>query len=211
MAIFDKGKRSSGSPRDDAEAQRTAGEPKPAPLYPDSTGGEVRRREAAIIGPSIHIEGTLSGEEDLLIEGHVTGTVKLHGNNLTIGSKGKVRAELHAHTIFVDGIVEGDLYGSERVTIRKTAQIQGNITSPRVSLEDGARFKGTIEMDPDVVGAAMGTPTRRSTPAVTANGKDSTPRNVIAGGPVTPAVVPSGSTDVTAAGSASAGKGGVSD
>ncbi|HEX7080004.1 MAG TPA: polymer-forming cytoskeletal protein [Gammaproteobacteria bacterium] len=109
-----------------------------------------------MIGPSIHIDGDLRGEEDLLIEGEVAGTVQLKNNSLTIGPKGKVSADVYAHSIFVEGFMEGDLYGSERVSIRKSAQVRGNITSPRVSLEDGARFKGSIEMDPQAVEAALG-------------------------------------------------------
>lgn len=106
--------------------------------------------EAAVVGPSIHINGDLHGEEDLIIEGEVKGTVHLKNNSLTIGTHGKITADVYAHTVFVDGYIEGDIYGSEQISIRKTAQMQGNITAPRVSLEDGARFKGTIEMDPEV-------------------------------------------------------------
>ena len=108
------------------------------------------RGEAAVIGPSIHINGDLHGEEDLIIEGEVKGTVHLKNNSLTIGTHGKVTADVYAHTIFVDGYIDGDIYGAEQISIRKSAQMQGNITAPRVSLEDGARFKGAIEMDPDV-------------------------------------------------------------
>lgn len=116
-------------------------------------------REAAVIGPSIHIDGDVRGEEDLLIEGEVGGTVQLKNNSLTIGPNGKVRADVYAHSIYVDGYVEGDLFGAERVHIRKSAQVKGNVTSPRVSVEDGAKFKGAIEMDPqaaqNVVGSRM--------------------------------------------------------
>ncbi len=111
-------------------------------------------REKAVIGPSIHIDGDLRGEEDLLIEGEVNGTVQLRSNSLTIGAQGKVRADVYAHSIYVEGLMEGDLYGTERVHIRKSAQVRGNVTSPRVSLEDGARFKGAIEMDPQAVQTA---------------------------------------------------------
>jgi cytoskeletal protein CcmA (bactofilin family) len=114
------------------------------------------QREAAVIGPSIHIDGDLRGEEDLLIEGEVNGTVQLKNNSLTIGPQGKIRADVYAHSIYVDGFMEGDLYGSERVNIRKTAQVRGNVTSPRVNLEDGAKFKGSIEMDPQAVQGALG-------------------------------------------------------
>jgi cytoskeletal protein CcmA (bactofilin family) len=141
--------------------------PDPLPQRPDppstartDSAGTPRRaegsREAAVIGPSIHIDGDLRGEEDLLIEGEVNGTVQLKNNSLTIGPQGKIRADVYAHSIYVDGFMEGDLYGSERVNVRKNAQVRGNITSPRVSLEDGAKFKGSIEMDPQAVQSALG-------------------------------------------------------
>jgi cytoskeletal protein CcmA (bactofilin family) len=75
---------------------------------------------------------------------------------LTIGPNGKVRADVYAHSIYVDGYVEGDLFGSERVHIRKNAQVRGNVTSPRVSVEDGAKFKGAIEMDPQAAQNVIG-------------------------------------------------------
>lgn len=118
-------------------------------------------REAAVIGPSITIDGDVRGDEDLLIEGEVSGTVQLKNNSLTIGPQGKVRADVYAHSIYVDGYLEGDLFGSERVHIRKSAQVKGNVTSPRISLEDGAKFKGAIEMDPQAaqnVGNRVGAP-----------------------------------------------------
>lgn len=121
-----------------------------------SRGTGSSSREGAIIGPSIHIDGDLRGEEDLVIEGEVNGTVQLQNNSLTIGPKGKVHADVYAHSIYVDGVMEGDLHGAERVHIRKTAQVRGNITSPRVSLEDGAKFKGSIEMDPQASQGARG-------------------------------------------------------
>ena len=114
------------------------------------------KSEPAVIGPSIRIDGDVRGEEDLLIEGEVKGTVQLKDNSLVIGSQGRVRANVYARAIDVEGLTEGDLYGSERVNVRKSAQVKGNIIAPRVSLEDGARFKGSIEMDPQAVEAALG-------------------------------------------------------
>jgi cytoskeletal protein CcmA (bactofilin family) len=104
-----------------------------------------------------------------LIEGEVNGTVQLKNNSLTIGPQGKVRADVYAHSIYVDGYMEGDLYGSERVHIRKSAQVRGNVTSPRVSLEDGAKFKGAIEMDPQAVQGA-GANRMASKPAAPSSG-----------------------------------------
>lgn len=101
----------------------------------------------ASIGPSIHIDGDLKGEEDLVVEGRVTGTIQLRSNTLTIGNQGKVEARVYAHTILVEGTVNGDLYASERISVRQSARIEGNIYAPRISLEDGARFRGAIDMD----------------------------------------------------------------
>jgi cytoskeletal protein CcmA (bactofilin family) len=104
-------------------------------------------REPATIGPSIRIDGDVRGEEDLLIEGEVTGTVRLQGNNLVIGSQGRVKANVYAQSIDVEGHMDGDLCGSERVSIRNGARVTGNVTAPRVTIEDGAHFKGSVEMD----------------------------------------------------------------
>ncbi|MDN3517730.1 polymer-forming cytoskeletal protein [Aquisalimonas lutea] len=161
MAMFDMGRRGSGSEHEreleDEALSDNAGVGPVAPDWEAPGKAGVRSREAAVIGPSIHIDGTLKGEEDLLIEGRVTGTVQLREHSLTVGSKGQVEANVYAHTIMVEGQVDGDLYGSERVGVRSSARVRGNITAPRVSLEDGARFKGAIEMDPEAVEAALGT------------------------------------------------------
>ena len=142
--MFEIGKKGTpeAGPRPDVSPTRTESSP------PRSSASAPSSRDAAVIGPSIHIDGDVRGEEDLLIEGEVSGTVQLKNNSLTIGPQGKVRADVYAHSIYVDGYLEGDAYGSERVNVRKSATVKGNITSPRVSLEDGAKFKGAIEMDP---------------------------------------------------------------
>jgi cytoskeletal protein CcmA (bactofilin family) len=103
----------------------------------------------AIIGPSIRIHGELTGEEDLIIEGQVEGTIHLEKHNLTIGGNGRVKANIQANGVIVEGQVEGDITGSEKVIIRRTGNMRGNIVAPRVTLEDGAMFKGSIEMEPE--------------------------------------------------------------
>lgn len=151
--MFDIGKKGADKTQDSASREPAASPAaSDSPRRPTTAG----TREAAVIGPSIHIDGDLRGEEDLIIEGEVNGTVQLKNNSLTIGAQGKVSADVYAHSVYVEGYMDGDLYGSERVNIRKSAQVRGNITSPRVSLEDGARFKGSIEMDPQAVDAALG-------------------------------------------------------
>jgi cytoskeletal protein CcmA (bactofilin family) len=144
--MFEIGKK--GTPEPGLRPDVTPARTESSPPRSSSSMAASSSREAAVIGPSIHIDGDVRGEEDLLIEGEVSGTVNLKNNSLTIGPQGKVRADVYAHSIYVDGYLEGDLYGSERVNVRKSATVRGNITSPRVSLEDGAKFKGAIEMDP---------------------------------------------------------------
>ncbi|MGH8223341.1 MAG: bactofilin family protein [Woeseiaceae bacterium] len=109
-----------------------------------------------MIGRSIQINGEVRGNEDLRIEGDVSGTVELKDSNLTIGKEGKVRADVYARSIVVDGTTEGDLYAAELVRVHINAQVRGNITAPKVGIEEGAKFKGTIEMDPDAVQKALG-------------------------------------------------------
>lgn len=106
-----------------------------------------KRKEAATIGPSISIKGDLTGEEDLIVEGRVEGTIDLKQNNLTVGREGRVNASVRANTISVDGEVEGDLSGDEQVIVRRSGNVQGNINAPRVTLEDGCKFRGSIDMD----------------------------------------------------------------
>jgi cytoskeletal protein CcmA (bactofilin family) len=112
--------------------------------------------EVAVIGRSIKISGDLRGEEDLRIEGDVSGTVELRNSSLTIGREGRIKADVYAKSITVDGVVEGDLYASECVNIRAHAQVLGNVTSPRVGIEDGAKFKGAVEMDQQAVDRSLG-------------------------------------------------------
>ncbi|MFP5504854.1 MAG: polymer-forming cytoskeletal protein [Gammaproteobacteria bacterium] len=103
----------------------------------------------AVIGPSIRIHGELTGEEDLVIEGQVDGTIHLEKHNLTIGGNGRVKANIQANGVIVEGQLEGDIAGTEKVIIRRTGNMRGNIVAPRVTLEDGAMFKGSIEMEPE--------------------------------------------------------------
>ncbi|RFA29173.1 hypothetical protein CAI21_10410 [Alkalilimnicola ehrlichii] len=154
--MFDRVMRGS---RDGGLATEKDDEPMVAPTPVQSAPqSSARVRDAAVIGPSIQINGDLRGEEDLVIQGQVHGTIHLAENSLTVGSEGKVFADAYAHTIIVEGKVEGDLYGAERVAIKRSGDVRGNIFSPRVSLEDGGRFKGMIEMDEQEVRKAFGLP-----------------------------------------------------
>jgi len=120
------------------------------PEPPASVARPVRteaRREAATIGPSIAIKGDLTGEEDLVIQGRVEGKIDLKQNSVTIGRDGKAKADIYGKQISVEGEVDGNLHGQEQVSVRSSGSVRGNICAPRVSIEDGARFKGTIDME----------------------------------------------------------------
>lgn len=101
-----------------------------------------------MIGPSIRIKGEVSGDEDLLIQGRVEGSITLKAHEVSVGESGQVFADILAKTIRVDGKVQGDITAMENVVISKLGNVRGNIIAPRVLLEDGAVFKGSIDMDP---------------------------------------------------------------
>lgn len=107
-----------------------------------------------MIGPSIVIKGEVTGEEDLLIQGKVEGKISLNGNQVTVGESGEVRADIFAKVIQINGKVIGDITANEKVIISKSGNVHGNVIAPRVLLEDGAMFKGSIDMDPAGVGKA---------------------------------------------------------
>jgi len=107
-----------------------------------------------MIGPSIVIKGEVTGAEDLLIQGKVEGNINLNGNQVSVGESGEVCADIQAKVIKIDGKVTGDITGNEKVIISRSGNVRGNIVAPRVTLEDGAIFKGSIDMDP--AGAAAG-------------------------------------------------------
>ncbi len=119
------------------------------PSRPQAPASEATAPDsrAATIGPSISIKGDISGEEDLLIEGNVQGEIELREHNVTVGSSGRVAANIHGKRICVDGQVTGDLFGDE-ILIRKSGQVNGNASAPRVTLENGCHFRGNIDMKP---------------------------------------------------------------
>jgi cytoskeletal protein CcmA (bactofilin family) len=130
-----------------------------APRTPLGTAGPPpaprRGGGTATIGPSISIKGDVTGDEDLLIQGRIEGKVKLAKHNVTIGPDGQVKADIEGRIVVVEGRVEGDLCGQEQIILRHTARVDGSISAPRVTLEDGAVFRGGIEMD---AGAKSGKP-----------------------------------------------------
>lgn len=122
--------------------------PIPSPAAgPHSVNEPPRRTDCATIGASIFIKGDLSGEEDLVIEGRVEGKVDLKQNNVTVGKNGKVKADVHGRVVIIEGEVTGNVFAREQAILRQSGGINGNIQAPRVVLEDGSRFKGSIDME----------------------------------------------------------------
>ena len=107
--------------------------------------------KSAVIGLGIEIIGDVTASVDMKINGHVKGRIVESSHNVEIGESGKVNANICAKLVIVAGVVEGDLKGTEKVLIARTGKVRGNIVAPRVQLEDGALFRGSIEMDPGKV------------------------------------------------------------
>jgi len=136
--MFDKPKKEADKPAA-PKAAATTPSSKPAPA---GNSGQT-----TTIGASVKLNGELNGDEDLLIQGQVEGNIYLKEHNLTIGEQGTIKANAFARTITVRGTLTGDLNGVEKVTITSTGKVRGNIVSPKVILEEGATFKGSIDMD----------------------------------------------------------------
>jgi cytoskeletal protein CcmA (bactofilin family) len=100
----------------------------------------------ATIGQSIRIKGEVTGDEDLLIQGSVDGSVTLKKHSITVGPDGEVKASIDGRLVTVEGTVEGNITADEQVILRGSASVRGDIFAPRVVLEDGARFRGGVDM-----------------------------------------------------------------
>jgi len=104
-------------------------------------------RSLACLGASVQIKGQITGEEDLQIDGKVEGPVSLEGRRLTVGRTGQLNSEIVAGEVIVHGTVTGNLRARDRVEIRRDGSVIGDVTAARISIEDGAYFKGRIEID----------------------------------------------------------------
>jgi len=135
-------------------ARKTSSSAASAAKTPAPAPAKSTRDQSTTIGASIIIKGELSGEEDLVIQGNVEGTVNLKDNSISVSEQGKVQADMYARSIIVQGELSGDLYGTESVTVARSGRVNGNIIAPRVVLEDGAKFKGNIDMDSKNAGAS---------------------------------------------------------
>lgn len=121
----------------------TAFEPAPRPSTPAAT---VSSGDQATIGKSLIVKGEVSGSESLYIDGKVEGAINLPGNRVTVGRNGQVAANINAREIVVLGKVRGNMTASDRVDIRSEGSLTGDVSAQRISIEDGAFFKGGIDI-----------------------------------------------------------------
>ncbi|GAC1702593.1 MAG: hypothetical protein NVS9B4_08320 [Candidatus Acidiferrum sp.] len=131
--------------------------PKPAPATWEGTTamstdamrpmGATADRAIARLGSSLHVKGEISGNEDLLIDGSVEGLIQLDERKLTVGATAKVTADIIAREVVVYGTVKGNLRAKDRIEIKKDGSVNGDLTTARIMIEDGAYFKGSIEID----------------------------------------------------------------
>lgn len=129
--------------------------PAPAPMTPlnappvnrPSSPVNVAARSLACLGPTIVVKGEISSEEDLQIDGKVEGPISLKGHRLTVGRTAQLNSEINAREVIVYGNASGNLKARDRVEIKKDGQVIGDITTTRISIEEGAYFKGHIEIE----------------------------------------------------------------
>ena len=100
----------------------------------------------AHLGRSVFIRGELSGSEDIYVDGQVEGTIQLSGNSLTIGPNGRIRANITAKNVTVNGSIDGNIDAGERTDMRKSAVVKGGVRTRRIAIEEGAYFTGKLEI-----------------------------------------------------------------
>src|SRR5208283_1307252 len=136
------------APASNPEPQRSYTPPAPEPpVVPRPAASSVATpQEQATLGKSLVIKGEVTGSESLYIDGRVEGSINLPGNRVTVGRNGVVSANISAREVVVLGKVRGNLTASDRVDIRGEGSLTGDVVAQRISIEDGAYFKGGIDI-----------------------------------------------------------------
>jgi cytoskeletal protein CcmA (bactofilin family) len=107
----------------------------------------IGSRDTGWLGSSLHVKGDITGSEDLLIDGSVEGLIQLDERKLTVGTTAKIMADINARDVVVYGYVKGNVRAMGRIEIKKDGSVIGNLTTAQIMIEDGADFKGSIEID----------------------------------------------------------------
>lgn len=114
----------------------------------DWDNGTTPARRVSVFGNAIELEGTIRGEDDVLLYGKLKGRVELPRNSVTIGVEGFLEGDIYAQIVIIEGAVKGNVRATERVVLHRTGQLLGNISCERVMVEEGARVNGSIDMAP---------------------------------------------------------------
>ncbi len=133
-------------PQNHKQTSQPALQARPAESAPEQKR-EPQMEKRANVGQTVKIKGEVTAQEDLTIEGQIEGQISLPGNALTIGANGRVNAQVMAKTVMILGQVKGDIVAKEKVDVAPSGSVEGDIRSPRVAIADGARFKGSIDME----------------------------------------------------------------
>ena len=133
---------------------------RPASESAPSATAQRPQADPAIIGTALLVSGELSGDEDVVVAGRFQGKISLPKNSLMVSKGGHVEADVSANAVQIEGRVAGDIRGADKVVITATGQMEGTIVAPRVILVDGAKFKGSIDMDPPAETKKAAPPTR---------------------------------------------------
>jgi len=110
--------------------------------------------DGAHIGKSVVIKGELSGSEDLYVDGNVEGKIEMRSHSLTVGPNGRVKADVSAKNVVIQGKLDGTVNASERVELRKTAVVTGDVITQRIAIEEGAFLKGKVDIQKEAGKAA---------------------------------------------------------
>src|SRR5712692_4950653 len=164
--------------------------PKPAPASWEGTtkmnkdvirpAGVTADRATARLGLSLHLKGEISGNEDLHIDGTVEGAVQLGEGNLTVGATANVTADIIAREVVVWGKVKGNVHAKGKIEIKRDGSVIGDLTTAQIIIEDGAYFKGSIEIDrsPDKEADNNVSPGTASRPTTSAAAAGAGPRSI---------------------------------
>jgi len=117
-----------------------------------SHSATVDRDESTCIGEAISMEGSISGKGNLIIQGNMKGKIDLSDHQFTVGTKGSVEADIQARKVMISGKMKGNVIAREKVEITESGDFEGEIKAKRISVEDGAYMKATIELEKKQVG-----------------------------------------------------------
>ena len=107
-------------------------------------------KKVSVLGSAIQLEGVIRGEDDILLHGKIKGRIELPKNSVTIGVEGFLEGDIFAQVVVLEGAVKGNIRATERVILHSSAQLIGNISCDRMTIEEGAKINGTIDMAPNV-------------------------------------------------------------